>query len=49
MMLHKKELTEHILQFPEYYSAANSIHIDDLSRNFALKYVLPSKLATYSD
>jgi hypothetical protein len=29
------------VKFPGIYTAANSIHIDDLSRNFALKFVDP--------
>lgn len=27
------------LQFPSFYNPTNSVHIDDLGRNFALKYV----------
>jgi ubiquitin-like domain-containing CTD phosphatase 1 len=36
-------------KFPEYYSAQNTVHIDDLSRNFAMNPKNGIKVAAYKD
>ncbi|GAA5869654.1 hypothetical protein JCM1840_000546 [Sporobolomyces johnsonii] len=36
-------------KFPEYYSAANTVHVDDLSRNFALNPKNGIKVHAYKD
>ena len=36
-------------KFPEYYSEQNTVHIDDLSRNFAMNAANGIKVHAYRD